>query len=131
MYSSIILTKLFEQSLDTGCVPEDWRVGKVIPLHKSGDKHCPNNFRPISLTSIPCKIIEHVIYSHLANFLESNSFFNKAQHGFRKTFSCETQLLCFTHDLHSILDRGSLTDCIFLDFSKAFDKVTHELLFSN
>lgn len=73
--------------------------------------------------------MEHIIHSHLANYLESNSFFNSSQHGFRKSFSCETQLLCFTHDLHSILDRGSLADCIFLDFSKAFDKVSHELLF--
>ena len=97
-------------------------------MHKGGDKHSPNNYRPISLTSIPCKILEHIIYSQLVNFLESNMFFNAAQHGFRKSFSCETQLLLFTNDLHSALDRGSQMDCVFLDFSKAFDKVSHELL---
>lgn len=129
LYCSIILNKLFEQSLETGCIPNDWKVGKVIPLHKSGNTHCPDNFRPISLTSIPCKIMEHVIYSHLVSFLESNSFFTIAQHGFRKSFSCETQLICFTHELHCILDHGSQADCIYLDFSKAFDKVSHELLF--
>lgn len=103
-------------------------MGRVVPLHKGGSKHSPNNFRPIPLTSVPCKIFEHVIYSHLANFLDSNAFFSLYQHGFRKTFSCETQLLSFTHNLHSILDRGSQADCVFLDFSKAFDKVSHQLL---
>lgn len=128
MYSSIILSKLFTQSLEQQILPKDWKVGRVIPLHKGGDKHNPLNFRPISLTSIPCKILEHVIYSNLINFLDSNSFFHPAQHGFRKFYSCETQLLTFTHDLHVVLDRGSRTDCIFLDFSKAFDKVPHALL---
>lgn len=129
IYSSIILSMLFHQSLLHGCLPEDWKVGKVIPLHKTGDAHCPNNYRPISLTSVPCKVLEHIIYSNIVNFLESNSFFYPAQHGFRKSFSCETQLLSFTNDLHIALDRGSQVDCIFLDFSKAFDKVSHKLLF--
>lgn len=97
-------------------------------MHKSGDRHSPNNYRPVSLTSICCKIMEHVIYSHIIKFLESNSFFTKFQHGFRKSFSCETQLISFTHDLHTVLDRGSITDCIFLDFAKAFDTVPHDLL---
>lgn len=127
-YSSIILFKLFEQSLSVGVLPGDWKVGKVVPVHKTGDKHIPLNYRPISLTSISCKILEHIIFSHLVNFLESNNFFSPAQHGFRKSFSCETQLLTFTHDLHRILDRSSKADCIFLDFSKAFDKVSHRLL---
>lgn len=128
VYSSIILCKIFQQTLDTSILPADWEVGKVVPLHKSGNKHTPNNFRPISLTSIPCKILEHVIFSHLVKFLEFNSFFSPTQHGFRKKFSCETQLLSLTHKLHLILDRRSSADCIFLDFSKAFDKVSHKLL---
>lgn len=127
-YSSIILTKLFEQSIQDAVLPSDWKVGKVVPIHKAGDKHSPLNYRPISITSIPCKLLEHIIFSHLVNFLESNNFFNNAQHGFRKTFSCETQLISFTNDLHHILDRGSQADCIFLDFAKAFDKVSHNLL---
>lgn len=128
MYSSIILAQIFQQSLDSGELPFDWKVAKVIPLHKAGDKHNPNNYRPISLTSIPCKIMEHIIYSNLVNFLEANSFFTSSQHGFRKSYSCETQLLCLTNELHFILDSGSQADCVFLDFSKAFDKVSHKLL---
>lgn len=128
VYSSIILSKIFQQSLDNGTMPAEWKTGKVIPAHKSGNKHSPLNYRPISITSIPCKIIEHILFSHIANFLESNSFFHPAQHGFRKSYSCETQLLLFTHRLHEILDRRSIADCIFLDFAKAFDKVCHRLL---
>lgn len=128
VYSSIILTKIFQQSLDTGSIPAEWKIGKVIPLHKSGNKHSPSNYRPISLTSIPCKLLEHVLFSNLANYLESYSFFTHSQHGFRKSYSCETQLTSFTHHLHAILDRSSFADCIFLDFSKAFDKVPHNLL---
>lgn len=127
-YISIFLCKIFQQSVNLGVLPDDWKIGKVIPLHKSGSKHNPSNYRPISLISTPCKILEHVIYSHLANFLDSNSFFTASQHGFRKSLSCETQLITFTNDLLSILDRGSQVDCVFLDFCKAFDKVSHKLL---
>lgn len=127
-YSSIILSKIFEQSLLTEALPSDWKVGKVVPVHKSSDKHKVNNYRPISLTSIPCKIMEHILSSEIARHLDSNTFFHNAQHGFRKTFSCETQLACFTNSLHSKIDHGSRVDCIFLDFAKAFDKVSHELL---
>lgn len=127
-YSAIILSKIFNQSLQLGEIPDDWKKGRVIPLHKSGDRHSASNYRPISLTSISCKIFEHIIVSHLASFLESFSFFTPEQHGFRKQFSCETQLVSFMHDIHSVLDNGSEVDCIFLDFCKAFDKVPHSLL---
>lgn len=124
-----MLAKIFQQSLDLGCFPDDRKVGKVIPIHKAGDQNFRFNYRPISRT-IPWKILEHIISSHLVNFLESNNwcFFRRRTRGFRKTFSCETQLLTFTHDLHVILDRSSQTNCMFLDFAKAFDKVSHNLL---
>lgn len=127
-FSSIILTKIFQQSLDTSTLPIQWKIGKVVPLFKSGQKTSPANYRPISLTSTCCKLLEHIIFSHLVNFLESNSFFTSAQHGFRKSLSCETQLISFTHKLHRILDQSSKADCVYLDFSKAFDKVCHKLL---
>lgn len=100
----------------------------MVPVFKSGDRQSPFNYRPISITSLPCKILEHIIYSHVASFLESNSFFDPAQHGFRNSFLCETQLMLFTHKLHSILDNRSFADCIYFDFAKSFDKVPHALL---
>lgn len=74
LYSSIYLSLTFSQSIQTSTLPLDWKVGKVVPLHKSGNTQSPLNYRPISLTSVPCKILEHVIYSNLVSFLESNSF---------------------------------------------------------
>lgn len=128
VHSSIILSRLFDQSLEEGVLPEDWKVGKVAPLFKSGNAHSPGNYRPISLTSVPCKLLEHVIYTHVVSYLESNAFFSIHQHGFRKYYSCETQLLAFTNDLFSAADRSSTVDCVFIDFSKAFDTVCHKLL---
>lgn len=126
--SAIILSKLFAQSLQQSALPADWIRGKVVPVHKSGDSHFPGNYRPISLTSIPCKMFEHILCSHLIRYLESNSFFSNCQHGFRKYLSCETQLLSFTNDLFINVDKGCDTDCVFLDFAKAFDSVSHDLL---
>lgn len=128
LYSSLILSKIFHQSLQCSSLPGDWKKGKVVPVHKSGNTNSPENYRPISLTSIPCKMLEHIIYTHLISFLEENSFFNNCQYGFRKTVSCETQLLSFTNDLFVNTDQGFDTDCIFLDFAKAFDTVSHDLL---
>lgn len=84
--SSLILREIFEQSLQSCSIPLDWKVGKVVPLHKSGSNASILNYRPISLTSVPCKLLEHIIYSHLITFLETNKFFNSCQHGFRKFF---------------------------------------------
>lgn len=119
---------IFSQSLSTGDLPNDWKIGKVVPVYKAGDSNSPLNYRPISLTSIPCKIMEHVIYSHVINFLDSNSFFHTCQHGFRKGLSCETQLALFLHDIHTNLDTNFQTDAIFLDYAKAFDTVPHNKL---
>lgn len=126
--SAVYLSMLFAQSLSTGSIPIDWKVGKVVPVFKSGNKESPLNYRPISLTSVPCKIMEHVIYSHVMNFLDSINFFHPSQHGFRKNLSCDTQLAIFVHDLHVNLDCNLQTDAIFLDFAKAFDKVPHKRL---
>lgn len=73
---SFALSKILQQSLDSHEIPAHFKVGKVGPLHKSGNRHSPSNYRPISLTSIPCKILQHVLFSCLVNFLESNSFFH-------------------------------------------------------
>lgn len=83
--SSLILSLIFSQPLRTGRLPEDWEVGKVTPIFKSGKKDSPVNYRPISLTRVPCKIVGHIIYSN--HFLGANNFFHPAQHGFPKGYS--------------------------------------------
>lgn len=126
--SKEILCLLFNQSLSTGAIPREWKVGKVIPIYKNGDRHSACNYRPISLTSVVCKLLEHIIFSHTISHLESNNFFYKHQYGFRRGYSCEQQLLEFSHDIHTNMEAGAQTDAIFLDFSKAFDRVPHARL---
>lgn len=128
LVSAEFLALIFSQSLDHGIVPSDWRLSKIIPIFKKGNKNLPLNYRPIALTSVPSKILEHILFSAISAHLESSNYFSIHQHGFRKGYSCETQLSCFVHDLQSNLDVNVRTDTIFLDFSKAFDSVNHSRL---
>ena len=87
-----------------------------------------SNYRPISLTSVACKCLEHIINHHVMSHLDRHSILHKAQHGFRKGRSCESLLILTIQDLAKGLDNGSQIDAILLDFSKAFDKVPHQRL---
>jgi hypothetical protein len=95
---------------------------------KKGEKYNAANYRPISLTCISCKIMEHVITKHVLNHLESNSLLYDLQHGFRHSRSCESQLLSFVQELAANSDKNIQTDLIIMDFAKAFDKVPHQRL---
>ena len=122
------LLLIFNVSLNTASIPQDWKTNKIIPIHKSGNCTHPLNYRPISLTSSCCKIMEHIIAKEIRIHLEFINFFSPTQHGFRPGFSTTTQLSLFSHDLSSVLDSRSQVDVVFLDFSKAFDKVPHSKL---
>ena len=117
------LTKLFQNSLISGIVPEDWRTANVTPVFKKGGKGNPGNYRPISLTSIPCKIMELLLKDAIVKHLNENNLIKESQHGFMKNKSCTTNLLEFLEVLTKALDSGDCFDVIYLDFSKAFDKV--------
>ena len=124
----VALSLIFQKSPDTGSVPDDWKTAHIIPLFKKSDKSNPENYRPISLTSIACKLLEHVVYSTIINHLDTNDILNDFQHGFRQRRSCESQLLNTLRDFFHCLDKSSQVDAILLDFSKAFDKVDHSTL---
>ena len=94
-----------------------------MPIFKKGNRSSAVNYRPISLTSILCKLCEHIVHSTISTHLDCNSILTNAQHGFRKRRSCETQLLLTLDDHATGLDDKSQTDMMLLDFSKAFDKV--------
>lgn len=119
---------IFNESLLSGVVPDDWKTAKVTPVHKSGDKLSVKNYRPISLLCTAGKVLEHFIFKHLVTYLESNMFFTSNQHGFRRGFSTVTQLIHTTNDISKVLDKGGQIDAIFLDFEKAFDRVPHSNL---
>ncbi len=125
---SEVLTIFFQKSLDLGTVPDDWRHAIIHPLFKKGDKSNPANYRPLSLTCILCKIQEHILHSNIMGFLDSHNLLTDTQHGFRKGRSCDTQLITTIRDFANSLNSSSQVDAILLDFSKAFDKVDHNLL---
>ena len=122
---SPLLTAIFQKSLDSGTVPDDWRSANVSAIFKKGDRFKASNYRPVSLTSLCCKIQEHIITSNILRHLEEHSILTDCQHGFRARRSCETQLVTLVHELAEAIDRGRQTDMIILDFSKAFDRVPH------
>ena len=122
------LTLLFNLSLHTGIVPNDWKLANVTPIFKKGCKSQPGNYRPISLTSVVCKLMESIIRDKLVNFLETNDIIKDSQHGFRNKRSCVSNLLDFYNDVFLMYDNSRAVDVIYLDFQKAFDKVPHKRL---
>ena len=120
------LTSLFNTSFVTGCIPDEWRLASVVPVHKKDDKGCVENYRPISLTCIIMKVFERYIqkerYAACAGLLDSR------QHGFLNEKSCTTQMVYFIDDLTSALNSKVRSDIIYFDFSKAFDSVSHGLI---
>ena len=120
-----ILTLIFNASFQQGELPFDWKQANIVPIFKKGNRAHATNYRPISLTSICCKIMERIIHSHLFSHLESLNILCEQQHGFRPRRSCESQLITTLNDITKTTDSGLQTDIIFLDLSKAFDKVPH------
>ena len=122
------LSILFNKSLTLCKVPSDWKCANVTPIFKKGNKSQPGNYRPISLTSVVCKLLETVIRDKMVKFLEENQIMKDSQHGFRSKRSCLTNLLDFFHDVFDNYDKCRSIDIIYLDFQKAFDKVPHKRL---
>ena len=122
------LTLLYRASINQGAVPSDWKMANIVPIFKKGSKSSPSNYRPISLTSICCKILEHTIFSGISHHPEEHNVIHDEQHGFRSGCSCETQLLITIHDFANNLNNQKQTDAILLDFTKAFNKVSHKQL---
>ena len=120
------LTTLFNKSLQLGIVPDLWKSANVAPVHKKNDKQNAENYRPISLLCLPSKILERCIFNHIFN--KTKHLITQLQHGFLKGRSTATQLLTVLHEIISNLDKNFQTDIIYLDFSKAFDSVSHKLL---
>ena len=122
------LANIFQQSLDTGTLPSDWRNANISPIFKKGNKHMASNYCPISLTSVCCKTLEHIICKHMLNHLKNNKIISPLQHGFCNGHSCESQLILTMHDIMQNFDSKQQTDLVILDFSKAFDTVPHKKL---
>ena len=101
-----ILVDIFNQSLHTGTVPNDWSNAMITPEFKKGNVHLPANYRPVSLTTVACKLLEHIVCSNIHAHLKSHGLLSHVQHGFRKMHSCESQLLITMDDFYTSFDRS-------------------------
>jgi hypothetical protein len=119
------LSILFKTSLEEGTVPASWRDGCITPIFKKGSKKDPGNYRPVSLTSLVCKLMEGLIKDSMMEHLMTNNLIASEQHGFVKGRSCSTQLLESMELWTQILDSHGCADTVYFDFQKAFDTVPH------
>jgi len=122
------LTMIFNASLQSSLVHESWRCANVTLIHKSRSKSQVSNYRPVSLTSVVCKVLESIIKDKIEEYLYKFDLIVGSQHGFVKSKSCLTNLLEFLEYCSCNLDQGRAVDVIYLDFQKAFDKVPHKRL---
>ena len=122
------LCLIFQKSFTVGRVPSAWSSSNIVPIYKSKAHSDPLNYRPISLTSACCKVMERVVAAQLMDYLESNNILSAQQHGFRQNRCTEDQLLLTYNDVISWYDDDNIVDALLLDFSKAFDVVHHLIL---
>ena len=122
---AVPLNIIFNKSMSTGTVPSDWKKANVTPIFKKGSKYNPGNYRPVSLTSVLCKVMEGLIKEKVVDHLDDNELIFQTQHGFMPRKSCLTNLLDFLEKLSLQVDLGKAVDVLYLDFAKAFDKVPH------
>ncbi|GAB0209844.1 mitochondrial enolase superfamily member 1 [Grus japonensis] len=122
------LSIIFERSWRAGEVPEDWRKANVTPVFEKGNKEDPGNYRPVSLTSIPGKVMEQLILGVINKHVEEKEAIGSGQHGFTKGNSCLTHLIAFDDGMTGWVDEGRAVDIVYLDFSKDFDTLSHNIL---
>ena len=120
------LTKLFQLSLQMKSFPSEWKMANVTPIHKKGSASLCNNYRPISLLSCVGKVMERIVFKYTFNFLRDNLVISAHQSGFMPGDSTVNQLLLLYHELCLAIDEQKEVRVIFLDISKAFDKVWHD-----
>ena len=122
------LTVIFNKSIALNDFPTDFKVARVSPIFKSGEKNDPSNYRPISVLSCVARVFEKLIYEQLYSYLIVNNLLNPRQSGFRSLHSTVTALLDLTNDWCFNIDRGLVNGVMYLDLKKAFDTVDHALL---
>ncbi len=125
---SVALEIIFNKSLNEGEIPDEWREANVTPLFKKGSKLSASNYRPVSLTSICCKIMEGIMRDRITSHLNKHNLISPSQHGFVLKKSCVTNLLECQNVVSGLLRDNKSVDVLYTDFEKAFDKVSHKKL---
>ena len=119
---------IVNQMLNTGIFPNRFKIAKVLPLYKKGEKHILINYRPISLLPSISNFFEKVIYIQLYNYFESNNLFSASRYGFRSKQSTEPAALEVVDRIIFEMDKGKIPFDIYLDLSKAFDTINHDIM---
>ena len=109
---SIPLARVFNLSIKEGVVPFKWKDANIIPLFKKSSRNKSENYRPVSLTLVICKLLERLIEYHMVDFLVRHKLTDSSQHGFLKARSCLTNMLCFLEEITKWIDEGSPVDII-------------------
>ena len=122
------VTILFNATMKEGHLPNDWKMAFITGIFKKGSRHLPDNYRPISLTSILCKIMEKFIRDSVVIHLQEEGLLSTKQYGFISGRSTLTQLLYYLDECLKKIANGNVVDAIYFDFSKAFDTVPHRRL---
>ncbi|XP_063915315.1 uncharacterized protein LOC135131472 [Zophobas morio] len=120
------LMHIFNIILKTSCFPDKWKTAKIVPIFKSGDVSAVSNYRPISLLCNFSKIFERILFNQIS--FQTKLLVNEGQHGFTMGRSTLTNLTCYSQDISQALDNRGQLDVMYGDFSKAFDRVNHQLL---
>ena len=124
------LCYLINLTMMNGTILNEWKLTKVIPIFKYGDRSDPNYYRPISILPILSKILERAVHSQLLDHLEKYHLLTNGQHGYRKNRSTKLASTLLLDDIRKNVDCGELVGAVFIDLSKAFDTIGHEILLS-
>ena len=123
-----ILTFLFNKIIINSTIPDNWKKATIIPIKKTTNCTSPSDLRPISLLPLPSKLLEKLIYNQVIKHLIQNKYLDPNQFGFQKNKSTITTLTEFTDDIYTAIENNNLTASIFIDFTKAFDRINHKIL---
>ena len=124
------LTHIFNHGLISNCFPDEWKMARLVPIHKKGPRDLIENYRPISILPVISKIMERILSEQIYQYLSDNSLLTEYQYGFRKMHSTVSALLDSTNSWYVNMDRKMFNLVVLLDLKKAFDTIDHSILLS-